>query len=205
MTGVYELSNEQVQVLTKVAVRGTRNAATVLSEMVGQDIRVTAPKVQLVPLKDVAREAGGPEVCSVGIYLGVSGDIAGHMVLIFPLHSAFQLVDLLMECPPGTTTVLEEIEQSALAELGNVTGSSFLNALSDFTRLKICPSPPAVVVDMVGAIIDTVLADLSLVSEEAFIVETTFSENAQEIKGIFFLVPDPLSLETILQSLGADE
>ena len=51
-------------------------------------------------------------------------------MLMYNPKMAYGFVDLLMGQPEGTTKALGEIESSALGELGNIMGSSFLNALA---------------------------------------------------------------------------
>ena len=67
---------------------------------------------------------------AIGIYLTVSGSADGHIMLMYNPKMAYGFVDLLMGQPEGTTKALGEIESSALGELGNIMGSSFLNALA---------------------------------------------------------------------------
>ena len=52
-----------------------------LSAMVGQPIEVSASAVSMVPVRSLADFVGGPAAAVVGIYLGVSGDLQGHLIL----------------------------------------------------------------------------------------------------------------------------
>jgi len=196
------LPPDRVKVLKKTINQALAQAGQVFSEMAGQQIVINAPIIDLLPLKNVAGIAGGPGTIGTGIYEAVSGDVEGHLLLFFTQDSVLRLVDMVMEKPLGSTSELSEMDISALSELGNVTGSFFLNALSDRTGMEICPSTPVVVTDMIGAILSAVLAELSTTGDSALIVETDFVGSA-EIKGYFFLLPEPSSLETILQRLEA--
>ena len=71
-----------------------------------------------------------------------------------------ELIDLQIGLVPGSTRNLGEMELSVMGEMGNITGSFFLNALADATNLTLAPSPPAVMVDMAGAILDIALAEI---------------------------------------------
>ena len=51
-----------------------------------------------------------------------------------------------------------EVGDSALGEIGNILGTSYLNALSMMTGLSLLPSPPMLVTDLLGAIVASVLA-----------------------------------------------
>ena len=121
--------------------KGTTQAITNLSQMVGQEIHVTSFGLKQSPVAEISRLMGGPETEAVGIYLTVSGSADGHIMLMYSPEMAHGFVDMLMCQAPGTTHSLGEMEKSALGELGNIVGSSFLNALSDATGLTLMPSP----------------------------------------------------------------
>ena len=56
--------------------------------------------------------------------------------------------------------------------------------------------------DMAGAILSVVLVQLGQMGDHALVIETEFKTEDDGIKGHFFLVPDPGSLEIILQAVG---
>ena len=58
---------------------------------------------------------------------------------------------------------------------------------------------------MAGAVVDHVLIQLSQTGDEALMVETVFYGQAnpkEAIRGHFFLLPDPASLELLLNAVG---
>ena len=57
-------------------------------------------------------------------------------------------------------------------------------------------------VDMLGALVDFIIINLSQNAEYAMIIQLEFSEAEYKIDGSFLLLPDPQSLEVILNSLG---
>ena len=80
--------------------------------------------------------------------------------------------------------------------------SSYLNALSQFSSLTIVPSTPALAYDMAGAILSTILIELSEVSDYALLIETEFKEDGEAIDGSFFMLPDLDSLHILLKTIG---
>jgi chemotaxis protein CheC len=124
-------------------------------------------------------------------------------MLVLDPKIAYAFVDLLMEQPPDTTQSLGEMEQSALGEMGNIIGSHFLNALADATGLALKPSPPAVMTDMAGALLDIVAADIMLTQDEAFVAETTFHAPDREISGLFFVVPSESLFNALMEKVAA--
>lgn len=178
-----------------------RRSTESLSKMTGVHIELRGPRFGVIPLSSVADLAGGAGTPAVGAYLSVDGDVSGHVLLLLSEKSTYDLVDILCEQPLGTSTSLDSMSRSCLGEVLNITGSSFLIGLSEHTRLTLRPSPPEVVQDMVGAIMSTILADLSMAGEEAFVIETQFAEEHTSIAGIFLFVPIGDSLQTILSSV----
>ena len=60
-----------------------------------------------------------------------------------------------------------------MQEMGNILSGSYLSALSDFTNLKIYPTVPGLSVDMFGAIISIGLIELSHVSDNVIVINTS--------------------------------
>jgi len=199
-----EYAKKFQSVLAKMANIGISNAARGMSAMVGEDLTVTAPVVKAVPFYEIPTLLGGPETEAVGIYLRVEGAIPGQIMMVIPYQKALELADLTMGEPPGTTKTLGAMERSALAELGNLTGSFFLNAIADKAGLAARPSPPAVIVDMVGAIMDIILATADVLSEEVLMVQARFLRNGREAQADFWLIPDHHTIETIAKQIEAN-
>jgi len=190
--------NDPLEACAELIVQGTANAISGLSQMLDLDIEVKTLSARKMPVIDTPDVLGGPEALTVGIYLSVTGTAGGHIFLVYTSPIALTLVDLLMGQPIGTTRSLEEMEASALAEMGNIMGSFFLSALADLTGLELLPSPPAVMMDMAGAILDAALADILRESDDVLIVETKFGVQDQEISGLFLVMPSPDLLRVLL-------
>ena len=183
----------------RLVLLGSQNAVAGLSEMVDQEIEMTAVSVQQIPVDDVPNLCGGREQMVVAIYLAVTGATAGHIFLVYPPKTAMSLVDLLMGEEPGTTQEISEMEASALGEMGNIMGSFYLNALGNASGLVLMPSPPAVIMDMAGSILDVGLADILQESDDALVVEAIFATKDRKITGNFLVLPSPAFLKQLSQ------
>lgn len=195
------LGEAQERLIGSVVTAAMRRSTESLSKMTGANVRLESLRFGLVPIASAANLAGGPDMPAAGVYLSVSGDVIGHVLMLFPETCAYDLVDLLCERPKGTSKCLNSMGGSCLGEVGNITGTSFLIGLSEHTGLLMRPSPPEVVQDMVGAILSPILAELSIASDEMFIIETQFADEYTSIVGMFLFVPMEDSLQTILSSL----
>lgn len=183
-----------LQVMTS---EGMAQASKGFSDMLGTKVSLSQPQVRLVPLGDVPDLLGGPEREAVGIYLRAQGDVSGQIMLIFSYAKALELVDLLMGQPTGTTKILGRVERSALGELGNLTTSFFLNAIASSTGISARPTPPAVMVDMIGAILDIVVTSYEEVGKYVLMLQVAFLSENREVQADFWIIPDPKTLATL--------
>ena len=194
------LSKDEIAIWTWLVSRGIANALSGLSQMVGQELSVTSLELKQIPAKDAVMLLGGPENLVVGIYLTIDGDATGHLMLIHDPKIAFELIDMQMGLPPGSTQSLEqEMERSIMGEMGNITGSFFLNALADATNLTLTTSPPEGMIDMAEAIMDIALSKIMQEQDDVLTVKTTFSTDNRQMNGTFLIMPTLDFLHVILK------
>ncbi len=198
---ISELNILQIDVLREVGNIGAGNAVTALSQMVSKRIDMKVPKVNIVEFKDVADLLGGAEVLVSGIYFQVFGDITGSIMFLIDKTSSKLLTNLLMG-KTDTNPELDEMERSALQEVGNILAGSYLSSLSSLTGLNVSVSVPSLAIDMAGAIMSVPVALFGQVGDHVLLIETEFIEGSNLVKGNFFLIPDEDSFETLLNSLG---
>lgn len=170
--------------------KGITNAISGLSRMVHKRITVDSLSISRVPAKEVIDLVGGPETLIVGIYLNFSGAAHGHLMLAHRPEVAYELLAMILGEEPVRRGDLSDYEQSALSEMGNITGSFFLNAIADTLGITLYPSPPAVIIDMAGAIMGIALAEILQESDDVLIVDTVFSTDDQQGGGRFIIMPN---------------
>ena len=199
---ILELSPVQLDALREIGNVGAGNSATALSQIINHRIDMNVPQVSIVPITDVPDLVGGPDVMVAGVFLRVYGAAPSNILFLLPQESAFYLVDMILGKPHGDTKTLDFMDESALMEIGNILAGAYLNALFNLTKLSLLPSIPALAMDMAGAILSVVLIQLGQMGDHALVIETEFQADEDGIKGHFFLVPDPGSLDTILTAVG---
>ncbi len=195
----------QLDALKEIGNVGAGNSATALSQLINRKIDMTVPQIAIMPLGDVPDVVGGPDAMVAGVFLRVYGPAPSSILFLLPRDSAFSLVDMLMGREQGHTTSLNSMDESALMEIGNILAGAYLNALSHFTKLTLLPSIPALAMDMAGAILSVILIQLGEMGDHALVIETEFATENDGVKGHFFLIPDPGSLNTILAAIGVKE
>lgn len=196
------LYKDEMRVWSDLALKGIDNAMTGLATMVNQQVKIKSLSLRQVPAREAPQLVGGPEKLVIGIYLTFTGDATGHILLIHQPEVAFAIIDMLLGNAPGSTQSLEEMEQSALAELGNVIGSCYLNAIADSLGMTLRPSPPDVILDMAGAIMDVAVVEIVQESDDVFVSETTFGTDDRQASGTFLVIPSVSFLRIILEHSG---
>ncbi len=191
-------------VLREIGNIGAGNAATALATMLNTKVDMTVPKVALVEFSEMGETMGGEEQIMAGIYLSISGDITGSIMFLLEEKSAHELVAKLMGMSSSDFVEgqpFNEIEQSALNEIGNIIVGSYLNSLSMLTNLKIIESVPSLAVDMAEALLSVPAIEFGMVGDQMLLIQTSFSEDT-ELNGYFVLVPDLPSYTKLLKALG---
>lgn len=192
----------KMDVLKEVGNIGAGNAATALSLLLNKPVDMAVPKVQLLPFEAISDKVGGAEQVVIAIFLRVEGDAPGNLFFILSPDAAKGLLNRLVGVLPDTESLFDEMEQSALCEIGNILAGSYLSSLADFTKLSMSPTVPAMAMDMAGAILSYGLLQFGQMGDDALLIDTTFLEDDHEVEGQFFLIPDPDSFAKIFQSLG---
>jgi chemotaxis protein CheC len=173
-----------------VVAAGVLNATRGLETFVGHPISMGTIQARMVRFDDLAASVGDPIDEMVGIYLQIKGDMGGQALLILPRTSALNLVSLLMRLPPGTIAELGEVERSALAEVGDVMVSYFLNAVAGLTGRPLLPSTPTVVVDMLANVLDVFVAPEDDRNGELMVMETVLNDTEGLVQAYFWILPD---------------
>jgi len=200
------LGPAQIDALREVGNIGAGTAATALSQMTGAPVQMAVPTVRLLAVEDVAREVGAGDEVVAAMFLGVNGDAPGHMLFVMREQVARRVVDLLMGAMGGGRLegggAFSEMELSALQEVGNILTSCYLGALAQITGLRLEPTPPAVGVDLAGALVGAALAEVAMVSDTVLLIEAAFGDDDTRPAGGFLYIPTAAALTVVLDRLG---
>ncbi len=201
--GIDDLNTNQLDVLREIGNIGAGNAITALAKMLNKKVDMSVPKVKILNFKEIPEILGSSDTLIVGILLEVTGDLKGNILFVLDSNSAHSLVNILMgKQDADKSAELDEIEISALKEMGNILAGSYLSALSMLTNLNILPSVPDLCIDMAGAILSVPAIGFGKVGDSVLYIETEFTDGTQKVAGEFFLIPDVNSYETLLSALG---
>src|SRR4029079_1046952 len=161
-------------------------------------------RIEVLPLAQALALVGPAERATVGVHVGLNGQLDAHDVLLFPPAEARRLVDLMLQRTGGTGK-FEELARPALAECGNIMGSAFAIVLGDRTGAPLWSTPPSVRVDMAQALVDGLIATAIDERSEVLVGVTSFAQMDAEprvsVRGTFLFVPEPDGLATLLRAL----
>jgi chemotaxis protein CheC len=191
-----QYSELQLDALGELANIASGTAATALSQMLGQEVELRVPRALALPLADAVDSAGSPDEVVSGIALALEGDVDGLVLLLVPMEDATTLCELL-GVEAGT-----EVGDSALGEIGNILGTSYLNAIVSMTGLELMPSPPFVATDLLGAIVASLIAQTAGASDLALVLdsELVLADNPCSLS--FMLLPASGRADDLLAPLG---
>lgn len=201
---IKNLSTIHKDVFREVGNIGAGNAATAFAQFLDCKIDMTVPDVSILPISEVPEITGGMEQVVVAVLLKVMGEAPGSILFILSEDSTEHLLKSVLPKYKISMEEIDELQISAVKEIGNILSGSYLNALNQMTRFNLVQSVPAFSYDMAGAILSSSMIQISEDSDYALLIETKFINDGREIESYFFLIPHPGSLEKILKSLGFD-
>jgi chemotaxis protein CheC len=181
------LSQCESNIIDNLIRKGVKDAINGLSQMIGKDITLSSMSINNIPAKNIAAALGGSDITIIGVYLAFSGPANGHIILAHHPTVAFKLLDSLIG-KKNNCLDLSELEQSALGEVGNITGTFFLNAVANTLSVVIHPSPPVVLIDMAGAILDIAMVDILQEGDDVSLVEASYIINDYGTNGTFLII-----------------
>jgi chemotaxis protein CheC len=190
-----QYSDLQLDALRELANIGSGTAGTALSQLLARPVDISVPNAAALPLADAVDAAGNPEDAVFAVVMPIIGDLEGDVLLMFPPADAKGICALL-----GVDVTTDD-GRSALGEICNILGTSYINALAGMTGLEMEPKPPATTFDMIGAIVGSVLVQrgdsrLALMLDSELIVE------GEACSLSFMLLPTEAGVGDLLERIG---
>jgi chemotaxis protein CheC len=189
----------QLDALRELANIASGNAATALSQMLGREVDLNVPRVLALPLPDAVEAFGSPDESTTSVVIPLDGDIDGVVLLLIDPDGAAALCQLL------GVEAGSEIGESALREIGNILGTSCLNALASMTGLHLEPRPPHLTTDMLGAIVSSLALSQTATTELVLVLDSELSVADEPCSISFVLLPTDGGVSDLLAPLGIAE
>ena len=180
----------------------TSHAAKSLSTMLGSKVNITVPNVIVEKVENVPELLGGRDKSTVAVFFTISGHISGSILLVLSALESLRFTNLLTGQKLTKIEDLDEMGRSALKELGNVEAGSYVRVLADGLQMKVSYSVPGFTYDMLGAILDEMLACHSLETNYVVVMESEFVVMEQIYRGHLLFILSPKAVNAIINSLG---
>lgn len=194
-----ELNENYIDILKEIGNIGAGNAATSLSEMLSKRIDMNIPEVNLLEYNDIVESIGGAENVVVGILVNFEGEINGVILFLLKREFVHLILNSLLETDLKSFEDITEMGISALSEIGNIMISSYVNSISTLADIKINISVPSLNIDMSGALLDTVTAQFTEVSDKVISIKEKYYVQDKDIHSNMLLLPDNKSMEILLK------
>ena len=142
---VSELSQIEQDALAEIANMGVSRAATSLRQMVGEQVLLSVPAVNIVTRQAASRLVEKDNTTKlVAVQQSFEGPFSGRALLIFPEAQSLELVRSIVGDEHSLEDVID-LEHEALAETGNVILNSCLATIANVLRRTMRMSLPSVV------------------------------------------------------------
>ncbi len=123
---------------------GVGAAADVLSQMVRESVLLSVPRIHFCSPADAGGHiTGGPAQPLCAVRQTYSGEVSTEAILMFPERNSLELVRMMVGDEMGLEH-LTEMEQEAMAEIGNVILNAVVARLGEMLSLEFDGSLPAV-------------------------------------------------------------
>ena len=199
-----DINSIQMDALAEIGTIGSSNAVTSLSNLLGKEISIAVPKVRIMNFNDAVEFIGGPENIVVGLLVRLGGDVRGMMMFILQAGFAKNIIRSLFGKQLDDIYNADEMDFSAISEIGNILSASYVNALSTLTGLCIDISVPSICIDMAGAILSVPAIEFARIGNKVMFIDDTFSIDGGTLKSNMILAPEMDSLNLLFQKLGVD-
>jgi len=132
----------------------------------------------------------------------LQGDIphGGFLVLHFPRDSAVRTANIMQGFVKQDQT-FDEMDKSAILEVGNIMVSSFLSASSDLLGFNMLPSPPVLIVDMAHAAITSLIAQMTVEVDDVMLFRVRLKSEEYNITGNILIFLEVNTLRKVAEKL----
>jgi len=195
-----KLSDVQADAIQELGNIGAAHAATTLSVMLGSTIEMRVPAIKVVDLSQLGEYMGEESAAMVAFELQGEIPHGGYILFYITRESAVRLTNTML----GLTQIdrpLDEMDESALIEVGNIMVSAFLDATAELLGLVMLPSPPALTIDMAHAAMQSLIAQLQEETNEVLLFSTELVCEEHRIDSDIIMMPETSTLMRIVELL----
>ena len=195
-----KLSTVQADAMQELGNIGAAHAATTLSQMLGSTVQMSVPGIKAVDIADLGSYMGEESAAMVAFELQGEIQHGGYIIFYITRESAIRLTNTML----GLTDMnrpMNEMDESALIEVGNIMVSAFLDATAELLGFVMLPSPPAMTIDMVHAAMSSLIAGMGEEIDEVLLFSTELTCEEHKIDSDIIMMPETKTLAHIVALL----
>lgn len=193
-----QLNQKQLDLLKNFAADAAGDASVMFSKWLKSEVKLKMQNISVLPFEQIMVNFSGRNEKAVGLYMILEQGIEGSVLFLFNETQAYNLVDLLIRQPLGTTTKLDDLASSALNETANIVGCAYLNSLQKNLNVVVKPSPPVLMHDLTLSIMESTVMQQAMMQEESLFAEVDFCHQKLNLRFDFFFLPLFSSIEPYL-------
>ena len=193
-----KLSTVQADAIQELGNIGAAHAATTLSQMLGSTVEMSVPTIKAIELSQLGDYMGEEPAALVAFELQGEIQHGGYVVFYISRESAIRLTNTML----GLTDMnrpLNEMDESALLEVGNIMVSAFLDATAELLGFVMLPSPPALTIDMAHAAMSSLIAQMGEEIDEVLLFSTELMCEEHKIDSDIIMMPETSTLARIVE------
>ena len=194
------LTELEADALTEIVNIGVSRAASNLRKMVGDQVLLSVPSIEVVSQRRAARLIGEREINDlVAVRQDFAGVFSGRALLIFPEENSLELVRAVTGGELSAQEVLD-LEDEALAETGNVILNSCLATMANMLQRSLTMTIPEVLRGN-GEKLFEIWED-STADGLVLFLYIDFAVRKRDIRGYIAMLMDLPSLQALKELLG---
>jgi chemotaxis protein CheC len=191
------LSAVQKDAMQELGNIGAAHAATTLSQMIGSTVQMSVPGIKAVDISELGNYMG--EESAAMVVFELQGEIqhGGFVIFYITRESAIRLTNTML----GLTEMdrpMNEMDESALLEVGNIMVSAFLDATAELLGFVMLPSPPSMTIDMAHAAMSSLIAGMGNEFDEVLLFSTELTCEEHKIDSDIIMMPEAKTLDHIV-------
>ena len=194
------LTEEQKDALQELGNIGASHAATTLSTMLQTTILMNVPEIRILGIDEV-RDYIGDDDAAFAIFT-MEGEIqqAGYVILQVVKDSVIQISAIMLGMP-SEPREMNEMDESAITEIGNIMVSAFLDGTAELLGIIMLPSPPRTIMGRASTVIKDVADSGDINCNSIVFFKTEMLCNDYSLHCNILMMPSPSVLYDILEML----
>jgi len=193
-----KLTSVQSDAIQELGNIGAAHAATTLSQMLGSTVEMSVPAIKAIDISELGEYMGDEPAAMVAFELQGEIPHGGYIIFYISRESAIRLTNTMLGLTDMNRT-MNEMDESALLEVGNIMVSAFLDATAELLGFIMLPSPPALSLDMAHATMSSLIAQMSEEVDEVLLFSTELVCEEHKIDSDIIMLPESSTLARIVE------